>query len=58
MSVMHFLCLSVVYETSKYVHEVSTRFLSFSQEVQHKVLKYFQLKPKVNSLRSVYEVSE
>lgn len=25
------------------------------QEVQHKVLKYFQLKPKVNSLRSVYE---
>jgi len=32
-------------------------FVLFSQEVQHKVLKYFQLKPKVNSLRNVYEVS-
>ena len=32
--------------------------ICLSQEVQHKVLKYFQLKPKVNSLRQVYEVSE
>lgn len=32
-------------------------FCIFSQEVQQKVLKYFQLKPKINSLRRVYEVS-
>ncbi|KAL9964584.1 hypothetical protein ACROYT_G028241 [Oculina patagonica] len=31
-----------------FLHEIK-------QEVQHKVHKYFQLKPKVNSLRQVYE---
>ena len=38
-------------------NEWSTRILFLLQEVQHKVLRYFRLKPKVNSLREVYGVS-